>query len=86
MQAGSRHSAAVNLHGIEQGDWSNLPGTARCPLDGTEDGFRHIVLKLERYAIPAMMPCPSQRLRERNAVIAQHDPINRQLFDAGYRF
>lgn len=32
-----------------------------------------------------MAPCPPQRLGEGNTVIAQHDPINGQLFDIGDR-
>ena len=48
----------------------------RPPL--AEDCLRQIVLKLERNAVLVVMPCPPQRLREGNAVIAQYDPINRQ--------
>jgi hypothetical protein len=80
VQAGPRHSAAVDLHRVEQSNRSDLPGTARCPLNGAEDGLHHIVLKLERNAVLVMMPCPPHRLGVENAVIAQHNPVNGQLF------
>ena len=81
VQAGPRYGTAVDLHGIEQGNRSDLTGTARCPLNGTEDGFHHIVLKLKGDTVLVVMACAPQRLGIGNAVIAQHDPVNGQLLD-----
>ena len=46
MKGSSGNIAAVNLHGIEDADRSNLSESGRCPFNFTQESFVGIILKL----------------------------------------
>ena len=46
MKGSSGNITAVNLHGIEDADRSNLSESGRCPFNFTQESFVGIILKL----------------------------------------
>ena len=76
MEACPGYRAAIDLHRVKDGYWSNFPCAAGRPFNRAQDSFIGVVLKFERHPVLIVMPGPSAGLCVGCIVVGDHDAVN----------